>query len=316
MNTIYSIQFQKGLSLPEFYNRFGTQKQCEEHLYRKKWPTGFTCKKCGSKNAVSFNKGKHTVFECSHCRAQTSLIVGTLFERTHLSLTIWYLAIYLISEAKTGISSLDLHRKLGVNHKTAWLMHHKIMHAMDTEERDNPISGRIEMDDAYLGGTLKGGSRGRGSENKQPFVAAVSTDEKHHPLKLKLYPIKSFSRSNIDDWTRKFIAPGSHIVTDGFRCFAGVEKICTHEIHVTGRMSEEEKDIHFKWVDTMLSNVKTLISGTFHSIEYKHFAFRYLSEITYRFNRRYDLRKIFFDLCDTVINTPPITAHLITNCCY
>ncbi|MCP4269862.1 MAG: transposase, partial [Candidatus Brocadiaceae bacterium] len=75
-----------------FLNKFGTQNQCEEHLYKKKWPTGFTCKKCSSKNAVSFNKGKHTVFEYSHCHAQTSLLVGTLFERTHLPLTTWYLS--------------------------------------------------------------------------------------------------------------------------------------------------------------------------------------------------------------------------------
>ncbi len=314
MDSKYSIQFQYGMSLPEFQINFGTQKQCEEHLYKKKWPAGFSCKKCSSKKAVSFNKGRHTVFECSHCKAQTSLLVGTLFERTHLSLTIWYLAIYLISEAKTGISSLDLHRKLGVNHKTAWLMHHKIMHAMDTSEKSSPISGRIEMDDAYLGGTLKGGSRGRGSENKQPFIAAVSTSNDNHPLRVKLAPIASFSSSDIEDWTSSYVASGSKIVTDGLNGFVGVEKTCIHEIHVSAHMTEEEKDTHFKWVDTIISNVKTLISGTFHSIEYKHYAVRYLAEITYRFNRRYDLKKIFYDLCDTVINTPPITAQAILTC--
>jgi transposase-like protein len=314
MSSKYHLQYQSGLSLPEFYDNFGTREQCEDHLYKKKWPSGFTCKKCGSKAAVSFNKGKHTVYECSDCKAQTSLLVGTLFERTHLPLKTWYLAIYLISEAKTGIASLDLHRKLGVNHKTAWLMHHKIMHAMAIEETNNPISGRIEMDDAYLGGTLKGGSRGRGSENKQPFIAAVSTGNKNHPRQIKLDTINSFSRSDIEDWTSSHILARSHIVTDGLNCFKGVEKTCSHEIHVSSHISDEEKDTHFKWIDTILSNVKTLISGTFHSIEYKHFAFRYLAEITYRFNRRYDLKKIFYDLCDTVINTPPITARAISTC--
>ncbi len=308
----YHIQFQNGLSLPEFIDKFGTRNQCESHLYKTKWPSGFTCTKCGSKDAVSFNKGKHTVFECSHCHAQTSLIVGTLFERTHVPLKIWYLAIYLISEAKTGISALDLHRKLGVNHKTAWLMHHKIMHAMATEEKENPISGRIEMDDAYLGGVLKGGRRGRGSENKQPFVAAVTTDSNKHPLKIKLDTIDSFSRSDIENWTKSHIVPKSHIITDGLNCFTGVEKTCSHEIYVSAHLTEDEKETHFKWVDTILSNVKTLISGTFHSIQYQHFAFRYLAEITYRFNRRYDLKKIFYDLCNTVISTKPITARDIS----
>ncbi len=314
MDSRYHIQFQNGLSLLEFFENFGTQKQCETHLYKKKWPNGFTCKKCGSKEFSSFTKGKHKVFECSHCHAQTSLIVGTLFERSHLSLNIWYLAIYFISEAKTGISALDLHRKLGVNYKTAWLMHQKIMHSMASDEQAKPISGRIEMDDAYLGGKLKGGSRGRGSENKQPFVAAVATDNNNHPLKIKLDLINSFSQKDIEKWTSHHIVAGSHIVTDGLTCFTGVEKTCSHEIHVSLYMSEEEKENHFKWVNTIISNVKTLISGTFHSIECHRFAFRYLAEVTYRFNRRFDLKKIFYDLCDTVIRTPPITAQEISTC--
>jgi hypothetical protein len=224
------------------------------------------------------------------------------------------LAIYFISEAKTGISALDLHRKLGVNHKTAWLIHQKIMHSMVIEERKQPISGRIEMDDAYLGGKLKGGSRGRGSENKQPFVAAVATDENNHPLKVKLDTIDSFSIVSIEGWTETHIAPGSHVVTDGLSGFAGVERTCSHEVHVTSNLSGKEKDFHFKWVDTILSNVKTSISGTFHAIECHRFAFRYLTEITYRFNRRFDLKKIFYELCDTVFHCKPITARKISTC--
>lgn len=314
MDSKYRIQFQLGLSLPAFIAKFGTREQCEEHLYKTKWPNGFTCKKCGCNNSTSFNKGRHTVFECSHCHAQTSLIVGTLFERTHLPLTIWYLAIYLLSEAKTGISALDLHRKLGVNYKTAWLIHQKIMHSMSLAEKDTPLSGRIEMDDAYLGGKFKGGSRGRGSENKQPFVVAVSTDKNNHPLRIKLDPIDSFSSADIEKWTNNHIATGSHIVTDALNCFVGVEKTCSHEIHVSLYMSEEEKEEHFKWINTVLSNVKTLISGTFHSIECHRFSFRYFAEIVYRFNRRYDLKKIFYDLCNTVITASPITARDISTC--
>lgn len=312
MNSKYRIQFQKGLSLPEFINRFGTREQCEEYLYTVKWPQGFTCKKCGAMNAISFNKGNHTVFQCSHCHTQTSLLVDTIFERTHLPLTIWFLAIYLITGAKTGISSLDLHRKLGVNHKTAWLLHQKLMHSMMEEERKSTIGGRIEMDDAYLGGKQKGGRRGRGSENKQPFIVAVSTDENTHPLQIKLDPVDSFTIKNIENWTEAHITPGSHVVTDALNCFTGVERTCFHEIHTSILMSEEEKEEHFKWMNTILSNVKTLISGTFHSIECHQYTFRYFGEITYRFNRRYNLKKIFYDLCYTAVNTAPVTAKQIS----
>ncbi len=87
MNSTYKIQFQKGLSLPEFLEHFGTREQCEKHLYQTKWPEGFRCKKCKRTGAISFNKGNHTVYQCSHCHSQTSLLVDTLFERTHLPLT-------------------------------------------------------------------------------------------------------------------------------------------------------------------------------------------------------------------------------------
>ncbi len=309
MDSKYRIQFQNGLSLPDFIKSFGTRHQCEEYIYSVKWPHGFTCKKCSGIASISFNKGKHTVFECSHCHSQTSLLVDTIFERTHLPLTTWFLALYFISEAKTGISSLDLHRKLGVNHKTAWLLQQKLMHSMVLEEEKKMISGKIEMDDAYLGGKLKGGKCGRGSENKQPFVAAISTDENNHPLKMKLDIIDSFTVKNIKKWTKNHIVSGSHIVTDALACFSGVEETCSHEIHISVYMSDEEKETHFKWVNTILSNFKTSISGTFHSIECHRYAFRYLGAATYRFNRRWNLKKIFYDLCKTVIITSPITKR-------
>ncbi len=222
----YSIQFQKGMSIFQFQELFGTEKQCEEHLYSLKWPQGFICPRCGHHHATSFIKGKHRVYQCKNCQRQTSLLVGTIFERTHLPLTKWYMAIYLVSEAKTSIAALDLHRRLGINHKSAWLMLQKLMHCMTEEEKNKPIAQRIEMDDAYLGGSLKGGAPERGSENKQPFIAAVETtpDERHLPMYLKLDPVETFSAEQVKLWTENHILRGSHVVTDPLSCFSGVEQ--------------------------------------------------------------------------------------------
>jgi len=305
----YQIQFQKGLSLPDFFKQFGSREQCEAHLFSLKWPKGFICPKCGGHHACSFNKGKHTVYQCKICQKQTSLYVGTIFERTHLPLTIWYLGIYFISEAKTSIAALDLHRKLGVNHKTAWLMHHKLMHCMVEEEKKTKIGMRVEMDDAYLGGKLKGGKAGRGSENKQPFVAAVETsDDDYHAVKrIKLDPVSSFTIEQIKVWTSDHIKPGSRVVSDALACFAGVEESCSHEIHNASQMTEKGKELHFKWVNTVLANVKTSLTGTFHSIECHKYSDRYLGAIVYRFNRRWCLTEIFTSLCRTASKTPPQT---------
>ena len=109
--------------------------------------------------------GGRKTFQCCSCRLQTSLIAGTLFQSTHLKLTVWFLAIYLISQAKTGLSALALKRQLGVSYPTAWLIQQKLMQAMVERDARYTLDGDVQVDDAYLGGELAGGKAGRGSEN-------------------------------------------------------------------------------------------------------------------------------------------------------
>jgi len=132
--TKYEIQFQKGLGLPEFLDRFGSEEQCEKHLAEIKWSQGFKCPKCGETRHSAFRKNDRPYYQCSSCHYQSSLTANTLFHGSHLPLTIWFMAIYFISEAKTQLSSLEQHRIIHVNHKTAWLMLHKIMQVMVNAE--------------------------------------------------------------------------------------------------------------------------------------------------------------------------------------
>jgi hypothetical protein len=104
------IQFQAGLSLPALLGQFGTDEQCADALEASGWPQGFSYPGCGNANYYLLKAGKHRNFQCKCCRLQTSLIAGTLFQSTRLSLSIWFLKIYLISQAKTGLSVLDLKR--------------------------------------------------------------------------------------------------------------------------------------------------------------------------------------------------------------
>ncbi|WP_374438787.1 transposase, partial [Inhella sp.] len=128
--TVNSIQFQPGMSLPEFMAAFGSEAQCSEALKAARWPTGFRCPRCDRPEHYVVGHGARRHFQCQSCRHQTSLTVGSLFEHTKLPLRIWFLAIYLLSQAKTGLSALALKRQLGVSYPTAWALHHKINHAM------------------------------------------------------------------------------------------------------------------------------------------------------------------------------------------
>jgi transposase-like protein len=187
------IQFQAGLSMSEFFRRYGTQVQCEAALEKARWPDGFRCPRCGGAAHCVLRGGSRKLYQCNGCHHQSSLTAGTVFQGTKLGLTVWFLAIYLISQAKTGLSALALKRHLGVSYPTAWLIHHKLMQAMAEREECYLLEGQDQVDDAYLGGERSGGKFGRGSENKIPFVAAVSLSDEGHPLRAKLSPVAGFS---------------------------------------------------------------------------------------------------------------------------
>jgi hypothetical protein len=122
---------------------------------------------------------------------------GTIFEHTKLPLTTWFLAIHLITQAKTGLSALCLKRQLGVSYNTAWSMKQKIMQVMKERDDSRPLSCTIQLDDAYWGGERRGGKRGRGTPNKVPFVAAVSLNKEGHPIAMNLHVVKGFRLTEV-----------------------------------------------------------------------------------------------------------------------
>lgn len=107
------------------------------------------------------------LYQCHRCHHQTALTAGTIFHATHLPLTTWFLAIYLLTQRKSGISALQLSRELGVTYNTAWKLNHKLLQVMHERNQGERLSGRIEIDDAYLGGE-RPGKRGRGATTSRP----------------------------------------------------------------------------------------------------------------------------------------------------
>jgi len=168
-----SVQFQKGLSEAEFERQYGTEAACRAALFRWRWPEGFECPVCGERRHGEVRS--RLLFQCGACRRQTSLTAGTIFAATKLPLRTWFRAIYHLTQSKQGISSLELARRLGVTQTAARTMKHKLAQVMLERDADTLLGGRVELDDAYLGGERSGGKRGRGSSGKTPFVVAVDT---------------------------------------------------------------------------------------------------------------------------------------------
>jgi transposase-like protein len=203
------------------------------------------------------------------CRNQSSLTSGTIFASSKLPLTTWFLAIFLITQSKEGMSALSLRRFLGISDDTLVL------------------EGFVELDDVYWGGKRKGGKRGRGAPGKTPFLAAVTRNEKGHPIHMRMSQLAAFSSSEVARWARKHLHRDSVVISDAFSPFKCISDYVS--FHGSIRASEIYKNPEnkiFHWVNTMIGNVKNAIHGTYHAVSSKHLP-RYLGEFCFRFNNRF-----------------------------
>jgi transposase-like protein len=303
--TMNRVQFQPGLSMPEFLQRFGTEAQCRAALEAARWPRGFVCPACGGAARTCFERGGLRYWQCGQCAYQCSLLSGTIFESSKLPLSRWFLALQLLTQAKNNVSALELMRQLGVSYRSAWLMKHKIMEAMHRREDRRELAGRVEMDDAYLGGERSGGKTGRGSENKVPIVAAVQTTADGQPIVACLRQ-QPHTEKEVAIFAAQHIAVSANVVTDGLWCFRATTVVgAAHDRIVTGGGKASVKLPQFKAVNTLLGNLKTAITGTYHAFAFAKYAHRYLAEFQYRFNRRFNLRTLLPRLLAALVAAPP-----------
>ena len=301
----------RGLSEAALRERFGTEAACREALFAMRWREGLTCPACGHRGFCALTTRK--VFQCNRCKKQLSLTAGTVFQDTKLPLTTWFVAIYHLTQSKGGISSIELGRRLGVKQGTAWLMKHKLMRAMAEREAAKPkLAGRVEVDDAYLGGERTGGKRGRGAAGKTPIVAAVETTPERKPRRLRLSVVEGFRKKEVERIAKRDFEPGSDVVSDGLSCWPAVEEAgCSHRPMVTGSGKRAAGWTPFRWVNTTLGNVETAIAGTYHHVSPKH-AQSYLTSFAYRFNRRRQLDSIVERLAWAATRTAPHPYRVIT----
>ena len=179
------------------------------------------------------------------------------------------------------------------------------------EAAEPKLSGRVEIDDAYLGGERQGGKRGRGAAGKTPVVAAVETTADRKPRRLRLTVVRGFREKGVEKLAKRDLAPGSNVVSDGLSCWPAVERVgCAHFPMATGAGKKAANWAPFRWVNTALGNIKTAIVGTYHHVSPKH-AQAYLTSFAYRFNRRYQLDSIVERLAWAAVRTAPCPYRVI-----
>ncbi|KTF33485.1 IS1595 family transposase [Xanthomonas translucens pv. translucens] len=228
---------------------------------------------------------------------------------TKLPLRVGWLAIYLVSQANNGIAALELARQLGVCYRTAWRIKHKVMSAMADREQSRRLDGEVQIDDAYLGGERAGGPGQPQWRNKVPFIAAVSLHQ-GRPRYLRLDVVSSFRRSVVHAWAQQALEPGTHVVSDGLTAFTGVGWAgLTHDAIVTGSGRKGAQQPRLRWVNTILGNLKTALSGTHHAVDFPKYGTRYLRAHAYRFNRRFNLAAMVPRLASALADAGRLTEQ-------
>jgi transposase-like protein len=291
------------MNIIEFQQNFGTEDQCRQYLFQKRWPNGFVCPKCGHNEY--FNIQSRNLYQCKACNHQVSVTAGTIMDKTRTPLVKWFVTFYFMAEDKHGISALSLSVKIGVAYFTAWTMCQKVRHAMEERDKNYKMSGITELDEAFFGSPSEGGKRGRGTDKTAVFVS-VSLTEEGKPRFVKMEAAESVDSAAAKSFAEKNIVKGSEIRTDGLNIYASLSENGYRLIQK--KYDPKNQPEHLHWIHIIVSNAKSLIGGTFHGLDKIHLQ-RYLDEFCYRFNRRWFETNIFSRLIEACVSANKITYH-------
>jgi len=289
-------------TLAEFEARFTTEEDCRRYLFELRWPKGFVCPRCSGHEAWTTER---ELMVCTACGYHASVTTGTIFEKTHKPLTLWFRAIWWLTALKTGTSALGLQRVLGLkSYKTAWTWLHKLRRAMVRPGRDR-LSGRVQVDETYIGAEEKG-VRGRGTESKALVVVAAQENGKRVG-RIRMRRVQDASAASLHPFVEDTIEPGSVVHTDGWEGYVGLEKKgYHHEVTVLARYKESASEL-LPHVHHVVALLKTWMAGTLHDgVSHEHLDY-YLDEFTFRFNRRTSgsRGKLFYRLMQQAVQVGP-----------
>ena len=304
----------KELSLIDFIELFGSEEKCISYLFNTRYPN-YSCKKCHGTRLSAITTRPHQYY-CKDCHTQISVLKSTLFENSKISLNKWFLAIFLTSRDKRGVSALTLSRELSIGLPTAIEMLRELRVLMAKRDQVYKLSGMIEIDEFFIGSS--GGKQGRGTSKNKVIIALShqtvaknkETDEfievyrdstselfqessdyeiLNIPMYCKMMVTESLDKKTINQFVTDNIEVDSLIVTDKYRGYSKLVE--TGNQHTAIEFNPDDNQYHHLHI--VISNLKSFVLGTYHGLGAEYLQ-SYLDEFCYRFNRR-KLRDILFD---------------------
>lgn len=267
---------------------FADYDNCRRFLIDLRWADGqVRCPHCGSEKVAYLEAAR--LYKCygKHEKAKFSLKVGTIFEDSALGLDKWLPAMWLVVNAKNGISSMEISRSLGISQKSAWHMAHRIRFALHRGSFDSVLTGEVEADETFIGGKARNmhlGKRerritGTGGKDKTAVMGLLERGGK-----VRTQVIASRKKKELQGEVKKHVEAGAALYTDALMSYQGLSSDYAHQVvdhaveYVNGR-------VHTNGLENFWSLLKRGINGTYVSVEPFHL-FRYLDEQSYRYNNR------------------------------
>lgn len=298
------VALRKFKTLVDLLLYFKDEQTCRDYLELIRWNGKIVCpyKECKHDHVFKYTDGKR--YKCAKCQRQFSVKVGTIFEDSKISLQKWFAAIYLITSHKKGISSLQLHRDLGVTQKTAWFMLHRVRHTLLISPTEK-LTGIIEADETFIGGKESNkhkskqtaGTQGRSSLTKTPVLGIIERGGQLRAIKVlntRGYSLRPFIVNNVEF--------GSTIHTDEWWGYRGLSRIFKHQ-YINHGAGEYSKDgVHTNSIEGFWSLLKRGVIGIYHSMSDKHLQ-KYLDEFVFRYNTRGYSENFRFDAMLNNINS-------------
>lgn len=291
-------------SLPEFQKLFPDDAACAAYLERVRWERGFLCPTCGEAGEPFRFEARPGVLRCRKCRRDAALTAGTVMQRTHTPLAVWFWGAYLVSSMTPGLSAVQFQKQLGLSrYETAFQILHKLRAGMVRQDRDRiggslGRNGHVEVDETWIGGATRG--EGRGVHDQVAVAAAVEVRQRpakrgdkpmrrggRYAGRLRLEIVPNRAAKALCGFVEQAVEPGAMIVTDAWQGYVGLFGLGYEHLPVAECGDSAVAEEYLPIVHLVFSNLKAWLKGTHHGrVEAKHLQ-TYLNEFTFRFNRRF-----------------------------